>query len=215
VDVSEDGVIWRLVPLPRWARLHASPLPTIRASELESEGYLSADSAVRLVWALGLSWEWVLEGGICWTKTWLLVLAACACGMVGRGRLGTLTIAVNCGLSTVMFLVIAVSYSVSPDGPMIPLGELSSAATLWRRLTVNAAVSALLVWEGPFTIDAMCLAFVFLGVLLMATKADWTTGLLCAVYLVMALSLQVARRCVKTWVEGTLVLKDAEKYNKR
>ena len=170
---------------------------------------------MQLVWALGLSWEWVLEEGICWTKIWLLLAAACVFGMAGQGRLGTLVIAFNCALSTVMFLIIAVSYDLSSKGPMIPLGELSSASMLWRRTIVNAAAFVILVWEGPFTMDVMFLSFGLLSLFVMATKAGWVASIICPALLLVGLSLQVARWYVKTWVERTLVFKDCENYNAR
>jgi hypothetical protein len=214
-DVSDDGVVWRSVPLPRWARLHATPLPANRVSEHELKDRLSADSAVRLVWILRLSREWILEGVICWTKSWLLVVAACGFGMVGNGRLGTLTLALNCALSAAMFLAILVSYSNSSEGRMIPLGELSSATTIGIRLIGNVAMLAVLVWEGPFTVDAMCFSFGFLSTLIFAAKAEWVTGVLCAVLWSMAISLQMARWYVTTRVEGSLVLQDLKIFNAR
>ncbi len=168
---------------------------------------------MRLIWALGLSWEWVVEGAICWTKTWLLVVLACAIGMMGHGRLGTLVIAFNCALNTVVFLIISVSYCISLKGPMIPLGELSSTTTLWRRMIANGALFLILLWEGPFTIDVFCLLLGFLCLLMMASQPELVTGIICAVVFSMAFSLQVARWYVKTWVERTLVRQDFEKFN--
>ena len=141
--------------------------------------------------------------------------AACLFGMAGHGRLGTLAMALSCALNAVIFLVIAVSHGISSKGPMIPLGALSSATMLWRRLVVNAAVCAVFVWEGPFTLDAAFLSFGFLLFLIVAATAEWVTGVICAAFLLAGLSLQVARWYVKTWVEGNLVLKDSEIYNAR
>ncbi len=230
VDVSDDGVIWRSLPLQRWASLHAAQLPTNRALELELAGYGSAESSARLVWLLRPSREWFLDWGICKTKGWLLTLAACVFGSTGNGRLGTLSIAINCALSVVILFVIIMSLTIQTDGYMIPLGEESSAATIWRRMIVNASLTALLVWEGPFMVDILCLSFIFIKTLVIAdyaaasnaepgdwgatAKVEWEIGLVVTLFSLLLVSLQVSRWYVRTWVER-LVLGDMENQNAR
>jgi hypothetical protein len=172
--------------------------------------------------------EWFLDLVVCRVKGWLLVVAACVFGKARNGRLGTLSIALNCALSTVILQAILILHAIGTDGHMIPLGEESSAATIWRRMIVNSALTALLIWEGPFMVDILCLSFVFIGFLILAeysnsepndsgaaAKVEWATGLVSALFLLIVVSLQVARWYVRTWVERTLVLRDVEKHNAR
>jgi hypothetical protein len=138
--------------------------------------------------------------------------------------------ALNCALSAVIFLVILVSHATCTAGSMIPLGEESSASTVWRRMMVNVALTALLVWEGPFLIDVLFLSFGLLSVLIMAeieagnpeldslgaaANVEWVNSLVNALLWLVPVSLQVARWYVRTWVERTLVLLDVEKHTAR
>ncbi len=95
---------------------------------------------------------------------------------------------------------------------------------------VNVALTALLVWEGPFLIDVLFLSFGLLSVLIMAeieagnpeldslgaaANVEWVNSLVNALLWLVPVSLQVARWYVRTWVERTLVLLDVEKHTAR
>ena len=49
MEASDDGVLWRPVPSPRWARLRPRP---------------SVGAQVLLEWELWPDWEWVLDWGL-------------------------------------------------------------------------------------------------------------------------------------------------------